>query len=346
MPESGEAQVDVIAVTGACAQERSSCAREVAQARGFVLVPAEQTGQGFEAVDRAVNLVRSASGVRGLVLEYPFAVPVMEIVGSLIAQAAGTRLVDLICVLDAADMLTDLASEEFVRLPMTDDAHDSGVIASRAELLLAQIEFASTIAVVNARALQPEALEQVTSLVSQLAPCAAQSLIAHPCELHGRSGATYSQKPPNAGWVSVLNEEHPHRGSCGVSAVRYEQYRPFHPGRLLHALNTCLFQGHCGHILRSAGFARLATRPHITAQWDQVGAIFMLSPVALDDSLGVGDELLAFGQDLAFIGTGIDEIRLRRVLDDAALSDAELAAGPMVWADFPDEFPAWSSASM
>ena len=355
MPESDEAEVDVIAVTGACAQERSRCARGVARARGFVLVPAEQTGQGLEAVDRAVNLMRRAARVRGLVLEYPFEVPVMEVVGSLTAPAAGTRLVDLVCVLDVGDLLADLGSEEFIRLPVTNDAEDGGVIASKAELLVAQIEFASTIAFVNARPLQSEVLERATSLVSHLAPCAVQRLIAHSCELHGRdghkvssrAGKTYSQEPPNAGWVSILNQDlPPYQRSCEVTAIRYEQYRPFHPGRLHHALNTYLFQGRCGHILRSAGFARLASRPHITAQWDQVGRIFTLSPLALDDSLGVDDELLAFGQDLAFIGIGIDEPRLRQVLDDAALSDAELAAGPMVWAGFPDEFPAWSTASM
>lgn len=355
MPVPSGADVDVIAVTGACAQERSSCARGIAEAQGFVFVPADQTGQGLETVDRAVDLMRKSIHVQGLVLEYPIGEPVMEIVGSLTAPDAGTRLIDLVCVLDVGCLLADLDSEEFIRLPLIGDADDGGVIASKAELIVAQIEFASTIAVVNGGSLRPRALERATSLVSKLAPWAEQRLVANPCDVHGRdrsdglhspSGKTYSQQPPNAGWVSILNQELPsQRQSCVVEAIRYEQYRPFHPGRLHHALNTCLFHGHRGHILRSAGFARLASRPHITAQWDQVGRIFTLSPLALDDSLGAEDELLAFGQDLAFIGTGLDEVRLRQILDDAALSHAELAAGPMVWANFPDEFPAWSTTA-
>ncbi|WP_240372586.1 GTP-binding protein [Brevibacterium zhoupengii] len=357
MPEPIGADVDVIAVTGARAHERSSCARGIAEAQGFVFVPAEQTGQGLEAVDRAVNLMRKAIHVQGLVLEFPIEVPVTEIVGTLTAADTGTRLIDLVCVLDAGCLLADLDSEEFIRLPLTRDADDGGVIASKAELIVAQIEFASTIAVVNGGSLGPKALERATSLVSHLAPCAEQRLVATACDVHGgdhsggseahsRSGTTYSQRPPSAGWVSILNQElPPQRQSCAVEAIRYEQYRPFHPGRLHHALDTCLFQGHCGHILRSAGFARLASRPHVTAQWDQVGRIFTLTPLALDDSLGAEDELLAFGQDLAFIGTGLDEVRLRQILDHAALSDAELAAGPMVWASFLDEFPAWSTTA-
>ncbi|MCF2573364.1 GTP-binding protein [Brevibacterium sp. UCMA 11754] len=363
MPESSDADVNVIAVTGACAQERASCARSIAKVRGFVFVPAEQTGQGLEAVDRAVDLMRKAIHVPGVVLEYPLEVPVMEVVGSLTAPDAGTTLLDLVCVLDVGCMLADLGSEEFIRVPLTSEANDGGVIASKAELLVAQIEFASTIAVVNGGSLQPKALERAASLLSHLAPSAEQRLVANPCSRHGldglgslgggdgfemlgRAGRTYAQRPPDAGWVAILNQEFPsQRQSCAVEAIRYEQYRPFHPGRLRHALEACLFQGHCGHILRSAGFARLATRPHITAQWDQVGRIFTLSPLALDDSLGAEAELLAFGQDLAFIGTGLDELRLRQVLDEAALSDAELEAGPMEWAGFPDEFPAWSTTA-
>ena len=71
----------------------------------------------------------------------------------------------------------------------------------------------------------------------------------------------------------------------------------------------------------------------------------MLSPLTLDHGLGADDEILAFGQDLAFIGLDIDEASLRRALDDAALTDEELVAGPMVWAGFPDAFPAWSTSA-
>lgn len=342
-----EAEVDVIAVTGTCVEERRSCARRLAAARGFVLVPAEQTAEGVEVVDRTINLLRVAAHAPGMVLEYPVETPVMEIVGSLNAAAAGTNLIDLVCVLDVGHMLADIGSDEYVCLTAMNDGCEDGILAAKAELLVSQIEFASTIAIVNAGALQTEELEQTAALVSHLAPSAEQRLIADSDDVHGDVRRPFSDRPPDAGWVSILNREfRPQLHSRRVAAYRYEQLRPFHPGRLHHALTSCLFQGHCGRIVRSAGFARLATRPHTTAQWDQVGGFFTLSPLALDHRLGADDEILAFGQDLAFIGIGIDEPSLRRVLDNAALSDAELVAGPMVWADFPDRFPDWNTARM
>lgn len=342
-----ETDVDVVAVTGTCVEERRSCARRLAAAHGFVLVPAEQTAEGVEVVDRAISLVRMTAHAQGMVLEYPVETPVMEIVGALNAAAANANLIDLVCVLDVGHLLADIASEEYVCLTAMNDGGEGGILAAKAELLVSQIEFASTIAIVNAAGLQPEEFEQAAAVVSHLAPSADQRLITDSDDVHGDVRRPFSERPPDAGWVSILNREfRPQFHSRGVVACRYEQLRPFHPGRLHRALTSCLFQGHCGRIVRSAGFTRLATPPHITGQWDQVGGFFTLSPLTLDHRLGADDEFLAFGQDLAFIGIDIDEPSLRRVLDDAALSDAELAAGPTVWAGFPDRFPDWSTARM
>lgn len=342
-----EVDIDVIAVTGMCVEERRSYARRLAAARGFVLVTAEQTAEGVEVVDRTVDLLRMASHAPGIVLEYPFETPVMEIVGSLNAAVVDTRLIDLVCVLDVGHMLVDVGSQEYVSLPAMNGESENGILAAKAELLVSQIEFASTVAIVNSGALQTAELEQAAALVSHLAPNAGQRLIAESDDVHGEVRQPFADRPPDAGWVSILNREfRPTFHSREVVACRYEQLRPFHPGRLHQALTSCLFPGQCGRILRSAGFARLATRPHITGQWDQVGGFFTLSPLALDDRLSADGEVLAFGQDVAFIGIAIDESLLRRVLDNAVLNDAELAAGPMVWASFPDRFPDWSTATM
>lgn len=369
MPGRGAATIETIAVTGACAAERRSYAMRLARERGFIFVPAEQTAQGVDAVDRMIELVATAFRAPGVILEYPLDVPVMEIVGALTAPVAGTRLTDLVCVLDVGHLIADLESEALIGLPQVDEEADPEpcVVASRAELLMAQIEFASTVAIVNAQALESEELTRIRALISHLAPEAYLALIdggetgsvhvpahgtahaaAHgPAQgtVHGPVRWSFDVRPPTAGWVSILNDEFwPQSHARGVVACRYEQPRAFHPGRLHRVLTSCLAQGRCGRILRSAGFARLATRSHITAQWDQVGNVFTLSPVALDDDLGAGDEILAFGQDLAFFGIGIDQPELRRVLDEAVLTDEEFAAGPMGWAKLPDAFPEWRTA--
>lgn len=72
--------------------------------------------------------------------------------------------------------------------------------------------------------------------------------------------------------------------------------------------------------------------------------MFSLAPVAVDGWIADDEELLAIGQDLALIGIHLDPDRLVAALDDAALSDAELAAGPGAWAAFPDPFPTWQTA--
>lgn len=365
MPGHSAAMIETIAVTGACAVERRSYAMRLARERGFIFVPAEQTAQGVEAVDRMIELVATAFQAPGVILEYPIDVPVMEVIGALSVPVAGARLTDLVCVLDVGHLIADLESEALIGLAQVDEETDPDpcVVASRAELLMAQIEFASTVAIVNARALEPEELTRTRALISHLAPEAFQALIevgetggvhgpvtdpvhgAVHATVHGPVRWSFDVRPPAAGWVSILNGEFwPHFHAHDVVACRYEQPRAFHPGRLHRVLTSCLAQGQCGRILRSAGFARLATRSHITAQWDQVGNAFTLSPVALDDDLGVGDEILAFGQDLAFFGIGIDESELRRVLDEAVLTDEEFAAGPMGWTKLPDAFPEWRTA--
>lgn len=98
-------------------------------------------------------------------------------------------------------------------------------------------------------------------------------------------------------------------------------------------------------LVRSAGFCRLATRPHVTAQWEHAGRMFALNPLTGDDRLADDDELLAVGQDLALIGLRVEPNRLAAALDDAALTDAELAAGPTAWAGFADPFPVWQTAT-
>lgn len=341
MPEHTAASVEAIAVTGACAVERRDYAMRLAKARGFILVPAEQTGQGVAAVDRMIELVRTAFGARGVVLEYPTETPVMEIVGALSAPSAGTELIDLVSVLDVGHLLDDLGSEEFLELG------SGGIVAAKAELLVSQIEFASTAAIVNAQALSAEEFELVIALIGHLNPDAHAAVITEKNSVRGMVRWPFASRPPSAGWTAILNAEFwPRAYAAGLGACRYEQCRAFHPGRLHHVLTDCLSQGHCGRIIRSAGFARLASRPHVTAQWDQVGTIFTLSPLALDDRLGEGGELLAFGQDLAFFGLDLDEAKLREALDSAVLTDAELSAGPMTWARFADDFPAWDTARM
>jgi G3E family GTPase len=183
------------------------------------------------------------------------------------------------------------------------------------------------------------------ALVSNLGPRARLRLDHGQTEFR-LSGTPYAVGQERPGWVGVLNGEHdPHMSDPHVSAFRYENIRPLHPGRLQELLDERIEPGEFGTVIRSAGFCRFATRPSAVGRWDHVGRMISFDPLGRDDALGAGEDLLALGQDLALIGLDLDREALAVALDHAALSDAELAAGPDAWAGYPDPFPAWPKAA-
>lgn len=316
--------IEAIAVVGLCAAERRRYAMGLARDRGFVFMPAEQTEQGIEAIDRLVDLLGMTSGVHGFVLEYGEDADCAEIIGALSAPDTRAVLTDLVCVLDLACLRSDLDSE------------------ARAGALVAQIEFASTLALLAPDAADSAGAEAAIGLIAHLAPEAERFLLRDGA-VHEPVCWQFGHRPPTAGWTAILNSEfRPPARSGGVRACRFEQARPFHPQRLQAVLSAALGEGCWGRIVRSAGFAKLASRPYVTAHWDQVGTLLTFSPLTADPLPGA--ELLALGQDLAFIGFDLDEAGLCEALDRAVLTDAELLAGPMAWLEYHDEFPAWDSA--
>lgn len=336
-------RVDVVAVVGACAPERQDLAERLARTEDRVLLPARRMRADPEVLDQAVSLLGRMHAKQGLVVEHPLEMPAMEIIGTLADPTMPTRLSAVVCVVDAVHLLEDLQAEEFVPLP--DGSHH----AARAELMVQQVEYASEIVLVNTEGMSARRIRTLEALLSALSPRAA----LHRDSAHrqtmpqagARSAPEYSQEQTRAGWVCQLNGDFaPAVASDDVAVLRYEQLRPFHPGRLHAVLETFFFERGAGQVLRSAGFCRLATRPHVTAQWDHVGAGFALEPVSFDHQMREGDELLSFGQDLAVVGLGLDTRRLTAALDEAVLDDDELGAGPMAWSTFPDPFPDWRTA--
>lgn len=336
--------VGVIAVIGTCAPERRRHAQKLAELTNRAFVPASRLAGSPDPAEEAAVLASWTDPSTGAVVEVPDGVPITEAIGAFTDSDHRTRLLAVVCVVDAAHVLGDLHRDDY--LPVRDAT--SGVAApleARAQLTARQIEFASTIVLVNWRALSTPELSVVMALMNHLSPRARlrmdQGMIAQPDR-----GEMYSVEQDRPGWVCLLNERFdPHMTDPRVSAFRYEQVRPLHPGRLLQLLNDRIEPGEFGTVTRSAGFCRLATRPGIVAQWEHVGRVISLNPLAIDDQLADEEELLALGQDLAFFGIDLDHAGLIGALDSAALTDAELAAGPGVWATFPDPFPAWTRAA-
>lgn len=335
-PQGIGRRVDVVAVVGACGPERQEQAERLSRAQERVLLPARRLRAEPQILDQAVSLLARMPAETGLVVEHPLETPTMELIGSLADPAMPTRLSGVICVVDATHLLEDLRAEQII--PLSDGVHHS----ARADLMIQQIEYASEVVLVNTGAVPLQTILRLEALVSALSP---RATVHHAADVSGAEPQEYAQEQTRAGWVSVLNGDfHPMVTSADVGVLRYDQLRPFHPGRLHSVLENFFFSDGAGEVVRSAGFCRLATRPHVTAQWDHVGTGMSLEPLDFDHQLREEDEVLSFGQEIAVFGLGLDRRRLTEALDEAALDDDELAAGPMLWSTFPDPFPEWRIA--
>ncbi|MFT4305598.1 MAG: GTP-binding protein [Microbacterium sp.] len=335
--------VDVIAVVGACGPERRGYAQRLAQLTEQAFLPASGLAGSPDPAQDAVASASRSDPAAGAVLELPDEVSAVELIGAFAADE-GARLLALVCVVDAVHVLADLDRQD--HLPPREARSGVAVpLMARAHLTVAQIEYASTIVLVNWSTLAPSDLTVVMALLNHVSPRARLRLHRDAVE-RLEAGEAYSAVQDRPGWVCLLNGDFdPHMGDPRVTAFRYEQVRPLHPGRLKRLLDERIESGEFGAVVRSAGFCRLATRPRVVAQWDHVGRVFSLNPLAVDDRLEDEEELLALGQDLAIVGIGLDRDGLTAALDEAALSDEELAAGPAAWAAFPDPFPFWALAT-
>ena len=348
--------VDVIAVVGACAPERAAYAQRLATATGRGILRAARLAIEDAPLEAASELAPGMAPRSGLVIELPAETPAHEIIGTLAAHDASTRLMGLVCVADAAHLLRDLQRDDYVSRLVREHpshGHDGGEPSAdgtlvehtaRALLTVTQLELASSIVLVNWTGLDTPDLATTMALVAHLNPRARLRLDRR--DLDPRT-LLFAHGPEHdgAGWVRLLNGAFdPHMTDRRVSALRWEQARPLHPERLQRLLDDRIEPGHFGTIVRSAGFCRLATRPGVTAHWDHVGRMIALAPLAVDGALDAEHEPLALGQDLALIGLDLDHAGLLAALDAVALTDDELLAGPEAWAAFRDPFPTWPVA--
>lgn len=337
---------EVTAVVGACGPERQRYAQNLAQRHRAHLVPAQRVSTSESAVDDALHKVSQDPHSRHLVVEFPLQSPALHIIGELADAQPSAELSDFVCLVDAVHLLSDLSSTEHLRLASHDDPSPAAVYASRAELVVTQIEYASMIVLVNTETLRAQELNLLLTVISYLAPKAHIDMIdSSGYEAPRRSLGSFTMEQTQAGWVSLLNGDFaPRFQDSAVTGLRYEQMRPFHPGRLSDLMSRWMDSLQGGRLLRSAGFCHLATRSHITGHWNQVGTHLAMFPAAFDHQLSEEDEPLALGQDLALIGIDIEADQLMRELDDAALTDRELVGGPALWSTFSDPFPEWSTA--
>lgn len=267
------------------------------------------------------------------------------------------RLDTMVTVVDAANLLNDFSSTDF--LSQRGSGADENDERTLVDLLTDQIEFADVIVLNKTDLATPALRSDVVAIIKALNPTARLIETRHG-RIPGRAVLDtglfdFERAHAAPAWARELRGDHvPETEEYGIASFVYRRRRPFHPQRLYEFLNS-----DWGPVVRSKGYFWLATRMDWVGEWSQAGAAMThqaagLWWAAVDPVQAPDDEPTRaylrevwdahYGdrrQELVFIGLGMDEKALIRRLDACLLDDAEMAAGTTAWHGLPDPFPPW-----
>ncbi|MGW4838853.1 CobW family GTP-binding protein [Streptomyces globisporus] len=236
-----------------------------------------------------------------------------------------------------------------------DDLAEAGLAAAPADrrtigdTWARQVEYAPVLAV----APNPAADDEDRALIRQLNPTARQAMPGSP-ELARLAFAGFDVEAAAAGQhpaCALLPQE---AEEAGVGTLVWRRHRPFHPERLLDALEDLSCAA-----ARSRGRFWLADRPDTLLSWDAAGGALcventgpwlaslpdaawsMVPPyrqaaAALDWHPEHGDCC----QHLVFVSPGLDREGLTGLLDSCLLTDEEYGSGRETWKRLPAAFDA------
>ncbi|NGN43395.1 GTP-binding protein [Mesorhizobium sp. CGMCC 1.15528] len=272
------------------------------------------------------------------------------------------RLDTMVTVVDAANLLKDYSSSDFLR----DRGETAGDGDERAlvDLLVEQIEFADVVVLNKIGDARPGERNMAQRIIRSLNPDAEiieTDFGKAPLEKildTGRFDFEKAQEHPL--WYKELNgfRDHvPETDEYGITSFVYRERRPFDPLKLQAFINRS-WPG----VVRAKGFFWLATRPHHVGELSQAGALVRTGKrglwwasvpkdqwpdhpewhVAMRPYLDPvwGDRR----QEIVFIGCHpMNEVRIRAELDACLVPETDFE--PRRWRDMPDPFPSWARAA-
>jgi len=274
-----------------------------------------------------------------------------------VSLADVARLDTMVTVVDALNFLRDFEAADFIR----DRGQSLGEDDDRTvvDLLVDQVEFCDVIVLNKTDLVAADDLEQLRAILRSLNPVADIvdadfGKVALSRVLDTRR-FDFSRAEAAPGWLRTLRgEEVSESDEYGITSFVYRSDQPFHPQRFWDLIHS-EWEG----VVRSKGFFWLASRMDFAASWSQAGGACRHGAAglwwsAVDPSEWPEDpvarreiDAMMTGrhgdrrQELVYIGIGMDELALRELLDACLLTEAELAAGPLAWAQLPDPFPEW-----
>lgn len=271
------------------------------------------------------------------------------------------RLDTMVTVVDAAHLLKDYASRDFLR----DRGESLGEDDNRTlvNLLVEQIEFADVVVLNKVSAARPADLDAARKIIRGLNSDA--RLIetdfgrVEGAHIFDTGLFDFDRAHEHPLWAKELYgfaDHVPETEEYGITSFVYRARRPFHPARLREFLQQTL-----PGVIRAKGHFWLATRPDWVGEFSLAGAMATTRPLgrwwaATPKERWPGDAdyqermhrnwdavFADRRQELVFIGAAdaMSVSEITRMLD-ACLVEAD-AFTPDVWTKLPDPFPAWGA---
>lgn len=269
-----------------------------------------------------------------------------------------SRLDTMVTVVDAANLLKDYSSQDFLRDrgEVAGDADDRALV----DLLVEQIEFADVVVMNKVSDASPQDLDLARKIVRSLNPDAelievdfAKVPLDKVLDTRRFDFEKAEQHPL---WFKELNgfKDHvPETEEYGIRSFVYRERRPFDPMKLKAFVNKS-WPG----VVRAKGFFWLATRPHHVGEISQAGALIRTGKrglwwasvpknqwpehpewrAAMKPYLDPiwGDRR----QEIVFIGCDpMDERQIRAEVDACLVPETDFM--PARWRDLSDPFPSW-----
>ena len=281
------------------------------------------------------------------------------------ADESGVSLSDvanldtMVTVVDAVNFLKDY--EEAKELREAGEALGEEDERNVADLLVDQVEFADVILVSKTDLAKAADIERLTAILkalnthAQVIPITQGQVDIDTVLSTGLFDFERAQQAP--GWLKEMRGEHvPATEEYGIASFSYIARRPFHPEKFHQFLHGTQKYG---KLIRSKGYFWLASRPEFAGQWSQAGGIArygfagMFWKAVPKENWPDDEDYLAsiqkqwvepFGdmrQELVFIGQGLDQVNIKKALDDCLLSEEEMLKGKHYWRSLKDPFPAW-----
>ncbi|TJZ92911.1 GTP-binding protein [Paracoccus gahaiensis] len=271
------------------------------------------------------------------------------------------RLDTMVTVVDAVNLTADFSSHDFLadRGEVMGDQDDRTLV----DLLTDQIEFADVIVLNKCADAGPARVDAARKIIRALNRDARIIETDHsrvaPRDVLNTGLFDFDRAHQHPMWAKELYgfaDHTPETEEYGVTSFVYRARHPFEPRKIHDVLN-----GPLPGVIRAKGHFWIATRPDWVAEFSLAGALSSVRPLGQwwatvpRERWPTHPEGQAYltrnwaepygdrRQELVFIGTGMDEDRLRARLD-ACLLGEEWGEAPDGWARLPDPFPAWRRA--